>query len=117
MLNPYHVLGVEPNATEAEIKKAYFQLIRKHTPERDPERFKRIREAYEQLRSVEVRSKTDVHSFDDPFGEFDITALEQRLTFDLSVTVDPSLFFLDSPLSDLERSDFTEDFTEIALEG
>jgi|YNPNPStandDraft_1061719.scaffolds.fasta_scaffold88213_2 curved DNA-binding protein CbpA len=113
MLNPYQVLGVDPNATEAEIKKAYFQLVRKHTPERDPERFKRIREAYEQLRSAEARSKTDVHSFHDPFGEFDLAALERRLTFDLSVTLDPSLFSMDSRLSDLDRVDFTEDFTEV----
>lgn len=113
MLNPYQVLGVDASATEAEIKKAYFQLVRKHTPERDPERFKQIREAYEQLRSAEARSKTEVHSFNDPFGEFDLAALEQRLTFDLSVVVDASLFSMDSRLSDLDRMDFTEDFTEI----
>ncbi len=115
MLNPYQVLGVDQGATEAEIKKAYFQLIRQHSPERDPEQFKRIRQAYEQVRSAEARSKADVHSFNDPFGEFNFTALEQRLHFDLSVAVDPALFSLDDRLSDLDRTDFTEDFTGIPL--
>jgi curved DNA-binding protein CbpA len=115
MLNPYHVLGVSQDATEAEIKKAYFQLIRKHTPEHDPERFKRIREAYEQLRSADVRSKTDVHTFTDPFGEFDLAAVERRVKFDLSVTLDPYLFNLDSGLSDLNRTDFSEDYTDLRV--
>ena len=115
MLNPYHVLGVRQDATEAEIKKAYFQLIRQHSPEHDPEQFKRIRQAYEQVRSAEVRSKTDVHSFTDPFGDFDWDAVENRLQFDLRMELDSLLFKLESGLSDLDRVDFTEDFTDLPV--
>ena len=115
MLNPYNVLGVPPDATEAEIKKAYFQLIREHPPEHDPEQFKRVRQAYEQLRSADVRSKTDVHTFTDPFGAFDWDAVKGRLQLDLKMELDPLLFNLESGLSDLDRTDFTGDFTDIPL--
>ncbi|MBO0723547.1 MAG: DnaJ domain-containing protein [Blastocatellia bacterium] len=58
--NPYKVLGVERTAGEAEIKKAYFRLLREHPPERDPEGFKQIRAAYEKLRAGAERAVTDL---------------------------------------------------------
>jgi curved DNA-binding protein CbpA len=63
--NPYKVLGVESNATEAEIKQAYFALVREHSPERDPEGFKRIRAAYEKLRAGGERAETDLFLIDE----------------------------------------------------
>lgn len=47
----YEVLGLKQGAAQAEIKKAYFSLVRKHSPEKDPEKFREIREAYERLKS------------------------------------------------------------------
>jgi len=49
----YDVLGLKPGATQTEIKKAYFSLVRKHSPEKDPERFREIREAYEHLKNAD----------------------------------------------------------------
>lgn len=63
--DPYKVLGIERQATEAEIKRAYFTLVRQHPPERDPEGFKRIRAAYEKLRSERERAETDLFLIDD----------------------------------------------------
>jgi curved DNA-binding protein CbpA len=63
--NPYQVLGLERNATEAEIKQAYFALVREHPPERDPEGFKRIRAAYEKLRAATDRAETDLFLIED----------------------------------------------------
>lgn len=48
--NYYSVLGLKEGASENEIKRAYFRLIRQFSPETDPERFKEIREAYEGLK-------------------------------------------------------------------
>ena len=48
----YEILGLKPGATQAEIKKAYFRLIRKYSPESDPKQFQKIREAYDQLKKA-----------------------------------------------------------------
>lgn len=63
--DPYKTLGIESNATETEIKQAYFALVREHPPERDPEGFKRIRAAYEKLKSRGERAETDLFRVDD----------------------------------------------------
>lgn len=58
MGNPYDVLGVSPNATDEEIKKAYRALSRKYHPdanvnnpnkEQAEERFKEVQQAYNQI--------------------------------------------------------------------
>ena len=64
--NAYQVLGVRPDADEAEIRQRYLALVRQFPPERDPQRFAEIRAAYDHLR--------------DP-----VTSLEQRL-FSLTTT-------------------------------
>lgn len=48
-MNPYRILQLEPGADRQAVKKAYFKLIRQFPPEKAPERFKEIREAYEYL--------------------------------------------------------------------
>jgi curved DNA-binding protein CbpA len=58
--DPYRVLGVDRNADGAQIKKAYFQLVREYSPESAPEQFQRIRAAYDQLRSPERRAQADL---------------------------------------------------------
>jgi curved DNA-binding protein CbpA len=58
--NPYQVMGLAPTATEQEIRRAYFRLVREHPPERDPDQFKRIRAAYEILRDPARRAEWDL---------------------------------------------------------
>ena len=60
----YQTLGVERNATEAQIKSAYRKLARKYHPDvnKDPsavEKFKNINEAYEVLSDKEKRARYD----------------------------------------------------------
>ena len=57
--NPYKVLGVERSADDRAIKKAYVGLVRKFSPEKHPEEFKKIRAAYELLLDATARARFD----------------------------------------------------------
>lgn len=62
--DPYQVLGVDKNASSSDIKKAYYQLVKKYHPdvnkEKDSEkRFHKIQESYELLSDKEKRSQYD----------------------------------------------------------
>lgn len=46
-LDPFAVLGVPPEAGETEIRARYLELVKQHPPERDPEKFREIRAAFE----------------------------------------------------------------------
>ena len=62
MRNPYEILGVDANATDEEIKKAYHNLARKYHPDNyasNPdmaelagEKMKEVNEAYEAIKKM-----------------------------------------------------------------
>src|SRR5215469_6381155 len=66
----YKVLGVDKNATEDEIKKAYRKLARKHHPDLNPndkeahKKFQQLNEANEVLSDPEKRKKYDQYGKD-----------------------------------------------------
>ena len=72
----YEVLGVDKNATDEEIKKAYRRLAKKYHPDANPddkagaeEKFKELSEAYENLSDKQKRQMHDQFGFDGPqFG-------------------------------------------------
>ena len=59
MQNFYQQLEISPQATAKEIKRSYFRLVRQYSPEKVPERFKLIREAYEVLKDEKARANYD----------------------------------------------------------
>lgn len=71
-------LGVDPDATGAEIRRAYLDKVREHPPERDPEGFKRVREAYEQLRSPRKRAELALLDLREGPAEFDLERLRDE---------------------------------------
>jgi len=109
--NPYDILGVRRDASPQDVKKAYFTLVRKFPPEQHPDQFKRIRRAYDLLKDREARAEADLFLFDDPYGDFEIED-----PGDVSDPEDLALDVLSMILhqgSDLSRTEFGEDFTEI----
>jgi len=65
--DPYAVLGLPRDAELRQVKRAYFRLVRDYPPEDAPEAFKRIRSAYEQLRTAETKAETDLFLFQPPY--------------------------------------------------
>lgn len=70
----YEVLGVDKNATEDQIKKAYRKMAIKYHPDRNPdskeaeEKFKEAAEAYEVLHDPQKRQQYDQFGFSGPQG-------------------------------------------------
>ncbi len=71
MKNYYDTLGVNSNASQDEIKKAFRKLSMKHHPDRggSEEKFKEINEAYSVLGNVQLRQE-----YDDPTPEIRFNA-------------------------------------------
>ena len=63
--DPYRVLGVGEDATDAEVKRSYRKLARQHHPDRNPgdaaaeERFKAIQAAYDLIGTAAARKEYD----------------------------------------------------------
>jgi hypothetical protein len=53
--DPFVVLGVDENAGDDAIKQRYLALVRRHPPDREPDRFQAVRRAYEAIRGERER--------------------------------------------------------------
>jgi len=60
-MSMYDLLGINSSATQQDVKRAYFQLIKRFTPEKEPEAFMRIRQAYETLSDEKNRAAYDAN--------------------------------------------------------
>lgn len=67
-MNPYEVLGVSPNATDEEVKKAYRDLSRKYHPDANAnnplkdlaeEKFKEVQSAYSQIMDMRANGNSN----------------------------------------------------------
>ena len=93
-MTPYIVLGLSRDATQDEIRQRYLELVRAHPPSRDPERFQRIQDAYEAVKTPLARVETylfgsEAHrSFDDFLADLEGTATPEWKPPGLSVLVE-----------------------------
>ena len=62
MKNYYEILGVDASSDNQIIRAAYVRMLRKFTPENNPDKFKEIREAYETLSNPKAKAEYDVMS-------------------------------------------------------
>ncbi len=64
-MNPYKILGVDKNASDADIKKAYHKLVMKYHPDKNPgdkaaeDKFKEINNAFDVLKDPQKRAAFD----------------------------------------------------------
>ena len=49
-MNEWSVLGIDPTHDESEIRRAYVKQLKQHRPDRDPEGYQRLREAWEKAK-------------------------------------------------------------------
>lgn len=54
-MTPYELLGITPTADDKTIRNAYLELIKAYPPDREPERFKEIANAYESIKDEKKR--------------------------------------------------------------
>lgn len=57
-MDALEILGLPGGAGEEEIRAAYLKKVKEHPPERSPEEFEKIRDAYETLRDPRRRMRT-----------------------------------------------------------
>ena len=56
-MNAWRVLGISIHSSQEEIRSAYLKKVKEHPPDRAPEEFERIRDAYEILRDPRRRMR------------------------------------------------------------
>jgi len=54
-LDPWEVLGVPADASEETLRQAYLKKLRQYPPDRAPEEFERVRDAYDMARKPGMR--------------------------------------------------------------
>jgi curved DNA-binding protein CbpA len=82
--NPFETLGLSASATDAEIRARYLALVREHPPEKSPDKFAQIRDAYAEVTDAKQRFKRALFvppndSFDAILADFQQARQHQRI--------------------------------------
>lgn len=79
-MDPYEVLGISPQANDDTVRKTYLELVRRFSPDADPEGFKRISRAYELVKTEKLRMEHYLFNLDvDGDTPFQVFMRHERL--------------------------------------
>jgi len=93
MIDPYEALGLDHDADPEAIRRRYLELVRRYPPEREPERFARIREAYDRLRDPVIHLENRLFNlqttatFDSLLAEVKADVREHRIPTNLLLSL------------------------------
>ncbi len=76
--DPHRVLGLPQNASAEEIRVRYLELVKEFPPERDADRFREIRAAYEAAKDPLVIARVLLRPPDDDPPEWSSVIQEQK---------------------------------------
>lgn len=54
-MNPYDILGLDPDADDKTVRNAYLEAVKRFPPEHYPERFSAVNEAYQTIKDEDSR--------------------------------------------------------------
>jgi curved DNA-binding protein CbpA len=60
MKTPYEILGISENCNDETVKQGYLLMVKQFPPERFPEDFQRIRNAYEKIKTEKDRAALEL---------------------------------------------------------
>ncbi len=63
--DPFQVLGLARSAIEAEVRARYLELVKQYPPDREPDKFRQIRSAYEATSNPLILADRLLDSFSD----------------------------------------------------
>lgn len=69
MQTPFEMLNIKESASDAEIKEAYLKLVRQYPPDRYPDNFKKIKQAYDTIKTLKDRLAYLLFNVPDPDPE------------------------------------------------
>lgn len=111
--NYYNVLKVKPDASQAQIKNAYYKLAKKYHPDinrKTEEKFKAINIAYEVLSDKQKRQEYDNKLKEEETKEHDIKDENITTKNDIQPFDDSKLYDFDDSLFDDEFSAFEREY-------
>lgn len=79
MLLYYLILDVPVNASDDVIREKYLELVKKFTPEKNPEQFKKISEAYNALKDKQTRVHKQIFGYSEIKNEQGLYDLAEAL--------------------------------------